>query len=98
MPGGIVGRMDLGAVKACESYGEVESTGGDYVGGIAGVCRATIRDCYIKCFLSGGDYVGGVAGASEDGTVVSGCYALVEITDGGRCTGRCLRYRDRRIF
>lgn len=85
--GGIVGRMDLGAVKACESYGEVESTGGDYVGGIAGICRATIRDCYIKCFLSGGDYVGGVAGASEDGTVVSGCYTLVEITDGGRCTG-----------
>lgn len=36
--GGIVGRMDLGAVKACESYGEVESTSGDYVGGIAGIC------------------------------------------------------------
>lgn len=85
--GGIVGRMDLGAVKACESYGEVESTSGDYVGGIAGVCRATIRNCFAKCFLSGGDYVGGVAGAGEDNTVVSGCYTLVEITDGGRCTG-----------
>lgn len=85
--GGIVGRMDLGAVKACESYGKVESTSGDYVGGIAGVCRATIRNCFVKCFLSGGDYVGGVAGASEDSTLVSGCYTLVEITDGGRGTG-----------
>ena len=85
--GGIVGRMDLGAVKACESYGQVESTGGDYVGGIAGISRATIRDCFAKCALSGGDYVGGVAGASEDNTVVSGCYTLVEITDGGRYTG-----------
>ena len=37
--GGIVGRMDLGAVKSCESYGQVESSSGDYVGGIAGVCR-----------------------------------------------------------
>lgn len=85
--GGIVGRMDLGAVKACESYGQVESASGDYVGGIAGISRATIRDCFAKCALSGGDYVGGVAGAGEDNTVVSGCYTLVEITDGGRYTG-----------
>ncbi len=85
--GGIVGRMDLGAVKGCESYGQVESTGGDYVGGIAGLCRATIRDSFAKCFLSGGDYVGGVAGASEENTVVSGCYTLVEITEGERYTG-----------
>lgn len=85
--GGIVGRMDLGAVKACESYGEVESASGNYVGGIAGICRATIRGCYAKCTLSGEDYVGGVAGASEENTVVSGCYALVDIADAGRYTG-----------
>lgn len=85
--GGIVGRMDLGAVKACESYGQVESAGGDYVGGIAGLCRSTIRNCFVKCSLSGGDYIGGVTGSSEDNTVVSGCYTLVEIADGGRCTG-----------
>ena len=85
--GGIVGRMDLGAVKACESYGEVESSSGDYVGGIAGICRATIRNCFVKCELSGGDYVGGIAGSSEDNTVVSGCYTLVELADAGRYTG-----------
>ena len=85
--GGIVGRMDLGAVKACESYGTVESASGDYVGGVAGLSRATIRNCFVKCTLSGGDYVGGVVGASEEKTVVSGCYTLVDIPNSKRYSG-----------
>lgn len=85
--GGIVGRMDLGAVKGCESYGGVSSTSGDYVGGIAGLSRATIRDCYVKCPLSGGDYVGGVIGAGEDESVVSGCYTLVDIPNASETCG-----------
>lgn len=85
--GGIAGRIDLGAVKGCESYAEVESSSGDYVGGVAGLSRATIRNCFVKCTLSGGDYVGGVIGASEDNTVVSDCYTLVEIPKSGRYSG-----------
>ena len=85
--GGIVGRMDLGAVKACESYGTVESSSGDSVGGVAGLSRATIRNCFVKCTLSGGDYVGGVVGASEKNTVVSGCYTLVDIPNSRRYSG-----------
>ncbi len=85
--GGIVGRMDLGAVKACESYGTVESSSGDYVGGIAGLSRATIRNCFVKCMISGSDYVGGVVGSSEENTVVSGCYTMVDIPDSGRYSG-----------
>ena len=85
--GGIVGRMDLGAVKNCESYGSVESSGGDYVGGIAGLSRATIRNCYVKCALSGGDYIGGVLGSGEENTVVTDCCTLVQITEGGRYCG-----------
>lgn len=85
--GGIVGRMDLGAIKSCESYGSVGSTGGDYVGGIAGCSRATIRDCYVKCTLSGGDYVGGVLGAGEGESVVSGCYTLVDIPEASEASG-----------
>ena len=85
--GGIVGRMDLGAVKSCESYGIVESSGGDYVGGVAGLSRATIRNCFVKCTLTGSDYIGGVVGASEENTVVSGCYTLVDITDSRRYSG-----------
>lgn len=85
--GGIVGRMDLGAIKTCESYGTVESLSGDYVGGVAGLSRTTIRNCFVKCTLSGGDYVGGVIGASEENTKVSGCYTLVDIPDSGRYSG-----------
>lgn len=77
--GGIVGRMDLGAVKICESYGSVESTSGDYVGGIAGLSRSTIRQCYAKCTLSGKEYIGGIIGLGEKDCVVSDCYTLVEI-------------------
>lgn len=85
--GGIVGRMDLGAVKACESYGTVASSSGDYVGGVAGLSCATIRNCFVKCTVSGGDYVGGAVGSSEENTVVSGCYTLVDIPDSGRYSG-----------
>ena len=85
--GGIVGRMDLGAVNACESYGDVESTGGDYVGGIAGFSSAMIQNCFAKCALSGGNYIGGVVGASEENTVVSDCYTLVDIPSSGRYSG-----------
>lgn len=85
--GGIVGRMDLGAVKNCESYGNVESSNGDYVGGIAGLSRATIRNCFVKCTLSGGDYIGGVIGSGEEDSVVSDCYTLVDIPVSGSCVG-----------
>lgn len=85
--GGIVGRMDLGAVKACRSYGDITSSGGDYVGGIAGIARATVRNCYVKCSLSGMDYVGGVIGAGEENTVVSGCCTLVDIPESKRYYG-----------
>lgn len=77
--GGIVGRMGLGLVMGCQSYGDVESTRGEYVGGIAGISNAVIRDSWAKCTLSGSKYVGGIAGL---GTEISGCGALVEIAQG----------------
>ena len=60
--GGLAGRMDLGTALECQNYGPVESTGGDYVGGIAGFSDASVRGCWAKSVLSGGNYVGGVAG------------------------------------
>lgn len=42
--GGIVGRMDLGYILDCRNYGNVESTDGSYVGGIAGSSASTIRN------------------------------------------------------
>ena len=85
--GGIVGRMDLGTVSRCQSYAPVESTGGDYVGGIAGAAWSTIRNCWARCALSGNDYIGGVAGL---GKTVTGCRSLVEIDEGAACLGAVL--------
>lgn len=82
--GGIVGRMDMGRVSDCESYGAVTSTGGSYVGGIAGASYAAVRDSWAKCSLSGADYIGGIAGL---GTTITNCHTLVEITESSAFTG-----------
>ena len=75
--GGIAGRMDLGLILYCESYGDVSSTSGDEVGGIAGIAAAVVRNNYAKCRLSGGSAVGGIVGAGTAGTL-SGSSSIVD--------------------
>lgn len=82
--GGLVGRMDLGVTLGGQNYGAVTSTSGGNVGGIAGLSKAVIRDCWAKCNLSGLRQVGGIAGTASD---VRACHALVQITDSLSCTG-----------
>lgn len=91
--GGIAGRMDLGTIHTCQNYGSVESTAGDYVGGVAGLTGGTIRNSFVKCTLEGGSYVGGIVGSGTDATsggadsIVSGCYSMVDIPDAGQYFG-----------
>lgn len=82
--GGIAGEVDLGCIIECYGYGEIKSTGGNYVGGIAGSCKTLIRDSYAKCVLSGTDYIGGVAGSIKD---VKNCNTLIKITDSDEYAG-----------
>lgn len=85
--GGMTGKMDLGLIAQCESYGSVTSESGNYVGGIAGIGSSTIRHCFSKCTLSGGKYVGGIVGSgvqedrNGESSTVAACYAIVTITD-----------------
>ncbi|MBR5421699.1 MAG: hypothetical protein IK115_11165 [Lachnospiraceae bacterium] len=81
--GGVVGYMRSGVVVRCFGYGSVESTEGNYVGGIAGQSLSALRDNAVLCSLSGGNYVGGIAGY---GTIITGCYAMPMVQ---RCSGRC---------
>lgn len=74
--GGIAGKAELGTIYTCENYGDTESTGGSYVGGIAGKSDSAIRKSYAKASLSGKRYVGGIAG--KCGTIAS-CYAIVSV-------------------
>lgn len=82
--GGIAGRMDCGYLGRRENYGTVESTSGDYVGGLAGYSSASIHDSWARCALSGGDYIGG---AGSYGKEVVNCTTMVEITGGESCLG-----------
>ncbi len=81
--GSIVGLMDLGLVYGCEGYGEVQSTDGGYVGGIAGKSSSTIRKSYAKCTLDGSDHVGGIAGY---GFRIKDCRSQIEVL---RATEAC---------
>lgn len=77
--GGVTGRADLGVILGCENYGPVESTGGEFVGGVAGASYSTIRASWAKCDLTGSRHVGGIAGFASN---LSGCGSLVRILDG----------------
>ncbi len=76
--GGIAGYMNLGIVTDCEAYGSVESTEGEYVGGISGESLALIRNCWSLTSLKGARYVGGIAGS---GTKIRNCCAMVLIDE-----------------
>ncbi len=82
--GGVVGRMDLGAVVGCENYGGTASTSGCYVGGIAGWADSVLRGCAAKCVLSGESDVGGIAGWASR---MHGCRAIADITGGSQRLG-----------
>ena len=74
--GGIVGYMKHGIVSNCEGYGSVESTEGNYVGGIAGQSLTVINNCYALCSAAGGKNIGGIAGYAN---TVRECYAIVSV-------------------
>ena len=73
--GGIVGYMRHGIVMDCEGYGSVESTEGNYVGGICGESFTVIQRCYALCSASGGKNVGGIAGFAD---TLKDCRAIVD--------------------
>ena len=82
--GGIAGRMDIGTTIGGQNYGKVVSTGGSYVGGIAGYADAAVRNSWAKCSLSGSEYVGGIAGWAVR---MLGCSSIATILDGSEYTG-----------
>ena len=86
--GGIVGRMDLGYLTACETSScTITNENGSYTGGIAGLTGATVHGSFSKCTLSGKKYVGGIVGSGVQenvdgsGSSVRWNYSLVDITD-----------------
>lgn len=82
--GGIVGRMDIGAVVDCVSAGQISSQNGDYVGGIAGSARGTLSASWARSSLEGRRYVGGIAGLCTD---LLDCRSWAHIARGSEYQG-----------
>ena len=82
--GGICGESDLGVITGCEGYGRVESSGGDYVGGVVGLSKGAVRGSWAKCEATGNNWVGGIAGYGKD---ISGCSTLVNVDARDNCEG-----------
>ena len=104
--GGIVGRMDLGYLTACETSScTITNENGSYTGGIAGLTGATVHGSFSKCTLSGKKYVGGIVGSgSEDtsssagsGCTVTDCRSLVVVEDCDQFSG-AISGRDLGVF
>ncbi|MDO4982955.1 MAG: GLUG motif-containing protein [Eubacteriales bacterium] len=75
--GGIAGHMDYGAVLGCLSCGTVKSVG-EYSGGIAGRCDASIRNCFVRANISGKSYLGGIAGSGRN---ITDCRVIPHFED-----------------
>ena len=72
--GCIAGAFGSGSVYGCCVEGASVS-GANYVGGMFGICRGTISDCFAEGNISGsGVYIGGLAGCNGSG-VMTGCYS-----------------------
>lgn len=82
--GGIIGKADFGAVISCESYGDISSTSGSNVGGIAGTSSYAIRSCYSMGKLEGVNNIGGIAGKGSD---IFYSYAMNDIIKSGENSG-----------
>lgn len=82
--GGLAGRMDLGTALGCENYGPVASTGGSYVGGVAGYADAVVRESFARCTLSGANDIGGIAGWADR---MRNCRAIATVLEGTERVG-----------
>lgn len=82
--GGITGLQELGFIYNAQSYGEIASDSGSYLGGIAGKSSATIQNGYSMCNISGADYTGGIAGS---GCTIKDSISASSIESTGECSG-----------
>ena len=82
--GGIAGLQEMGTILRCENYGRIESSTGNYTGGVAGQSVSHIKNSYAKCTVSGKEYVAGIAGS---GSSIENCCAIVRIQEADAFSG-----------
>ncbi|DAA86739.1 TPA: hypothetical protein CPT87_08140 [Candidatus Gastranaerophilales bacterium HUM_5] len=82
--GGLIGSTGFyGSISYCYSTANV--SGGDYVGGLVGSTRITVKNCYATGNIQGRDRIGGLLGYSSYGvgSYVSDSYATGNVISTG---------------
>ncbi|MBQ3938191.1 MAG: hypothetical protein II724_02495, partial [Clostridia bacterium] len=87
--GGIVGRMDFGALKDCASSGAINAD--MYAGGIAGRSEGTIIGCMTRVSVSAESYCGGVAGHAH---IIKDCFTIPVLTGSASFEGSVAGFAD----
>ena len=96
--GGIAGVAWFGILKGNENYGNIETTDGDYCGGIAGESQAVIQNNYNKSIVTGNSFLGGIAGK---GKTVTENYSMAQLLfEDGRHIGNVAGdlYEDAAVY
>lgn len=93
--GGYAGRMassNSNQLLRCSAKGNVQSTGGNYIGGFIGRAnKIKILECYATGNVKGNQYVGGLCGFSED---IVQCFATGNVGGTKYVGGLCGRSYD----
>ena len=90
--GGIVGRMDFGALKDCASSGAINADA--YAGGIAGRSEGTILGCMTRVSVSADSYCGGIAGHAH---IMKDCLTIPVLTGHASFEGSVAGYADEQV-
>jgi hypothetical protein len=91
---GLFGRLSDAAIDSL-SISNIDITGKDYIGGIAGYStNSEINNCTTSGYLTGkGENIGGLCGKIQNNTGISNCYSSAT-TNGGSYTGGLVGYND----
>lgn len=90
--GGGVGFSEIGTVYGCENYGDIESTSGNYVGGIVGKSESSVRKSCAKSAVKGNHSVGGIAGKAD---ILVLCASIVTLEGDESVGAVCGETEDR---
>lgn len=89
--GGICGLQEMGTILGGGNYSNIQSSSGEFVGGIAGSSLSYINSSFSRGIMEGEDYVGGIVG---DGLNIRNSFSLVDIVDADSWFGAIAGHVD----
>ena len=88
---GLFGFTDTGSIIKNLGLENVDISGSNYVGGLVGSNRGTIKNSYTSGSVSGNGRIGGLAGMNYNNAIVQNSYSLANVA-GAEKTGGLVGY------